>query len=223
MDHYDVGTVYSSIDEQGRYAYGNQPRIAQWNLARLADALLPLIDDDEERAIAGAQEALERYAQHFNKSYIARMTAKLGLSVVDEGDDALLRAFLDLLTEHRADFTNAFRALADAAKGDDAPLSATLGDRSAADAWLVTWRARLAREPAPAEERAALLRRRNPAFIPRNHQVEHALARAVAGDLAPFEELLDAVRAPYDDQPARAHLRTPPAPHEVIEATYCGT
>jgi uncharacterized protein YdiU (UPF0061 family) len=223
MDHYDVGTVYSSIDEQGRYAYGNQPRIAQWNLARFAEALVPLLDADEARAIARAEEALKRFGAHFNTAYVSRMTKKLGLSRVEDGDEALLRGFLDVLGARRVDFTLAFRALSDVVSDDDEPLHEVVGDRAATDAWLKVYRARLAREPFSADVRADAMRRCNPAFIPRNHHVEAALARAVAGEMASFEALLDAVRAPYDDQPARDHLRAPPLPHEVVQATYCGT
>ncbi len=223
MDGYHPGTVYSSIDHQGRYAYGNQPRIAQWNLARLAQALLPLLDADGETARDAAQAAIDAFPQDFEQAYLAVFRAKLGLLETHADDAALIDGLISVLAETGADFTNSFRALADAVDGSDTGVRLQVGDSSGFANWLQRWRARRALEDATPAEQANRMRRANPAIIPRNHQVEAALDAAVTGDLAPFDALLRALVNPWEDRPELASFTHPPQPHEVVQQTFCGT
>jgi uncharacterized protein YdiU (UPF0061 family) len=223
MDAYHPGQVYSSIDHGGRYAYGNQPRIAQWNLARLAQALLPLLDADQDQAVAQAQAVIDGFGPYFEQAYLACFRAKLGL-LEAQGDDAdLIDGLLRAMAAAGADFTNSFRALNTAAAGWGGPLRAQLGEDGPAASWIAHWQARLAREAATPETRAVTMRRANPAVIPRNHQVEAALDAAVAGDLKPLDALLQALAQPWDEDPALAAYRRPPAPHQIVQQTFCGT
>lgn len=222
MDWYDPATVYSSIDVNGRYAYGNQPQIAHWNLSRLAGALLPLLAPDREAGIAIAQAALDTFPARFGDAYWSGFAAKLGLTEAREGDDALVQDLLDRMTANRADFTLTFRGLCDAATGDDR-VRGLFADPSAFDAWAGKWRQRLAEEGISAEERAAAMRAVNPAFIPRNHRIQAAIAAAEAGDFSVFDEMMDVLAAPYDDAPAHARYAVPPQPEEIVERTFCGT
>ncbi|HEX2554450.1 MAG TPA: YdiU family protein [Microvirga sp.] len=239
MDTYHPGTVYSSIDQQGRYAYGNQPRIALWNLTRLAETLVPLLADDEAKAVAEAEGALGTFAPRFEQAYHTGLRRKLGLFTEREEDPALAGDLLKAMTENEADFTLVFRHLADAAAGEgggegsgdrparhpaDEPVRERFIDPTAFDAWAVRWRARLALEPQDGATRRAAMRAVNPAFIPRNHRVE-AVIRAAEDrdDFGPFEELLAVLSKPYEDQPAFAAYREPPQSHEVVRQTFCGT
>jgi protein adenylyltransferase len=202
MDHYDPATVFSSIDTRGRYAYANQPRIAQWNLARLAETLLPLIDADEKRAIARAIEVVNAFPEQYERHWLRGMRAKLGLVSDEEADFNLATGFLTAMDGKKVDYTLAFRYLADAALSHEAPIRALFADPSAYDLWSGHWRARLAREAVAPLARAQAMRRANPVFIPRNHRVEEALSAAVErDDYAPFETLLNILSRPFDDQP----------------------
>jgi uncharacterized protein YdiU (UPF0061 family) len=234
MDHYDPQTVFSSIDHRGRYAYGNQPAIAQWNLARLAETLLPMIDVDQARAVASATAAIEAFIPQFDAQFCDRLRIKLGLATAQEADAQLISALLSLMKDARTDFTLAFRYLADAACGPvratdqraphEAPLRALFQDQLALDAWLSRWRARLDAEPVSPGERCTAMRKVNPAFIARNHRVEAALVAASdRGDLAPFRTLLAAIQHPFDDQPENAPLQLPPLDSERVLQTFCGT
>ncbi|MBI1172002.1 YdiU family protein [bacterium] len=215
MEAYAPGTVFSSIDRQGRYAYANQPLILGWNLARLAEALLPLIDADQTRAVDLANAQLESIAPAYRVAWLSVMRAKLGLAGADPQDGALADDFLAAIAG--ADWTLSFRALAAAAEGRDADLLSLVADPGPLTAWLARWQSRLAPD-AP-----AALRRANPAVIPRNHLVEAALSAATEGDLAPFEALLDAVRAPFDPEAGREAF-TRPAPKDFGPyVTFCGT
>lgn len=220
MDHYDPTTVFSSIDYRGRYAYANQPRIARWNLSSLALSLRPLLDP--QRGGAQAAEAVERFHQVFDQAWLATFAAKLGLSTPETADSTLINQFLAVLAQHRADFTNSFRALCSAAQDDLQPLEQALG--ATVDAvWLQDWRARLSRDPRPASARATAMRQCNPAIIPRNHRVEQALEAALQGDLNPFEHLLDILTSPWEETSANAQERRPPSPRERVQYTFCGT
>ncbi len=229
MDGYDPRAVFSSIDHQGRYAYGNQPRIAAWNLARLAEALLPLLADDQGAAVAAAEAALGTFSARFDEAYTAAMGEKIGLTLASEDDALLLRSFLDLLAAEAADFTLAFRALAHAAADParDGELKGLLGGDGARDAeldaWAARWRARLAAEPGQAAESAARMRRANPAYIARNHRVEEAIAAAESGDLGPFEDLVAVLENPFEEQPGKERYAAAPRPEERVTATFCGT
>jgi uncharacterized protein YdiU (UPF0061 family) len=223
MDAYHPGTVYSSIDRGGRYAYGNQPRIAHWNLSRLAQSLLPLLDDDVAKAVQEAQAAIDGFAERFDRAYRACFQAKLGLVEAHEGDAELIDTLLQAMSETGADFNNTFRALCDAAEGVDGPFQAQIGENPALDAWLARWQARLAEESADSAARATAMRRANPAVIARNHRVEAALDAAVAGDLDPVEALLQALADPWNERPDGDYYTRPPEPHEVVHQTFCGT
>jgi uncharacterized protein YdiU (UPF0061 family) len=211
MDHYDPATVFSSIDTQGRYAYANQPRIAQWNLARLAETLLPLIDEDTNRAIARATEVVNAFSGRYESCWVKGMRAKLGLFNEEEADLNLATEFLTAMEGNNVDYTLAFRYLADAALGQQERIRALFADPSTYDRWSGHWRARLSREAVEPLERAQAMRRANPAFIPRNHRVEEALSAAVGhDDYAPFETLLQILARPFDDQPEFAAFADPP-------------
>lgn len=232
MEAYDPRAVFSSIDEMGRYAYAEQPRIARWNLARLAETLLPLLSDDEGHAVSLATEVIDAFVTRYQQEWLAGLRAKLGLAGRvenrDGADTALGEAWLDLLHAQQVDYTLAWRHLADAAEGKEAPLRALFPGQPGLERWLERWRARCAAEdvgPEAAAARAARMRRVNPWLIPRNHRVEEALTAASdEGDLAPFEQLLNALRRPYDEDPALARYAEP-APQEFMAdfRTFCGT
>ena len=210
MDYYDPATVFSSIDTRGRYAYANQPRIAQWNLARLAETLLALIDADEKRAIATATEVVNAFPEQYERHWVKGMRAKLGLFTDEEADLNLAAGFLTAMEGKKVDYTLAFRYLANAAVGQEEPIRSLFADPSAYNLWSGHWRARLAREAVAPAERAQAMRRANPAFIPRNHRVEEALSAAAEdGDYAPFETVLKIVSRPFEDQPEFAAFAEP--------------
>jgi len=224
MDHYAANTVFSSIDHGGRYAYGNQPAIAQWNLARFAETLLPLIDSDDGKAIELATAVVRDFMPAFDARLLARMRRKIGLASEKESDAELVSALLATMQSAGADFTLTFRRLARCIDADDASLLELFAPSSGIADWLRRWRERLANEPQDAAERAAKMRRVNPAFIPRNHRVEAALeAASTHGNFGPYHELLNILEHPYDDQPGRGEFEQPPAPAERVLRTFCGT
>ncbi len=216
MDAYHPDRVFSSIDQTGRYAYANQPQIAVWNVAQLASCLLPLIDPDEATAVEAATAVVHGYADLYQAAWLARFRAKLGLATAQDGDRQLVESLLDRMARQGADFTRVFRGLAEDTAGAEFP------DPAVFATWAEGWQARLAAEGrSPAEARAAMARV-NPAVIPRNHQVEAAIAAAVAGDYAPFHALNAALAAPFDAAPDHP-LRAAPAPAEIVRRTFCGT
>jgi serine/tyrosine/threonine adenylyltransferase len=226
MDQYDPAQVFSSIDELGRYAYANQPRIALWNLTRFAECLLLLFCDDKDKAIEQAQETLAAFAEHFNVAYRAGLRAKIGLFTERDDDQALAQALLDAMAKRSADFTLTFRRLSDAAIGPaaDEEVRKLFAEPEAFDEWLQRWRKRTSEEPQSAAERQGAMRAVNPAFIPRNHRVEAVIRAAMdSDDYGPFEELLKVLARPYEDQPAHAAYTEPPQPHERVCQTFCGT
>jgi serine/tyrosine/threonine adenylyltransferase len=224
MDHYDPSTVFSSIDTHGRYAYANQPRIAQWNLARFVETLLPLIDTDGKRAIARATEVVNAFPEQYERHWLKGIRAKLGLFTEDEADLNLATGFLAAMEGKNVDYTLAFRYLADAVLGREEPIRALFADPSAYDVWSGHWRARLAREAVAPLVRAQAMRRASPAFIPRNHRVEEALSAAVErGDYAPFATLLNILSRPFDDQPEYAAFAEPAPEGQGCYRTFCGT
>ena len=212
MDEYDPQTVFSSIDRSGRYAYTNQPAIAQWNLARFAETLLGLIDPVPEKAVALATEVLEPVIDQFDQLFLAGMRRKLGLTLTVEGDGELIRNLLNSMRESHADFTLTFRQLAHSTE-----------QAGVREDWLRNWQQRLTQEPQTPAERAVSMRAVNPAFIPRNHRVEAALTAAEGGDYAPFRKLLAILQRPYEDQPEAAEYSQPPDPSERVLQTFCGT
>jgi len=224
MDAYDPATVFSSIDEAGRYAYGHQPRIVAWNLARLAEALLPLLGPSQEAAIGSAKEAIASFASRFEPAYLTGLRRKLGLETEQEGDDDLVQDLLRHMQEGGADWTLTFRNLADAAEGDEAAARSLFSPGAAYDGWAERWKARLAQEPGSPRQRAAAMRALNPLYIPRNHLVEAALTAAVqSDDYRLFEELLGVITKPYERRPGLERFTQPPQPEERVLATFCGT
>ncbi len=224
VEHFDPQAVFSSIDTEGRYAYGNQPAMAQWNLARFAEALLPLIDTDSKRAAERASAAVQDFAQRFDAHWTAVLRAKLGLSDSHASDRTLSDEYLQLLQAHRIDFTLGFRRLSDAAAEGDAPLLALFGAAAPAlQPWLQGWRLRAPAVGGP--ERAAAMRQVNPIYIPRNHQVEAALTAAVdRDDMAPFERLLAVLEHPFEERaPDAAFAQPASAEATACHRTFCGT
>lgn len=217
MEAYAPGTVFSSIDHQGRYAYANQPLILGWNLARLGECLVSRFDPDEGRAVAIASERLRSIAALYRAEWVGVMRRKLALAGAEEGDGALADDLLAAMAGQGADWTLTFRRLARAAEGDEAPLTALFADPSALRDWLPRWKARLGPD-APARLRAA-----NPAVIPRNHLVEEALAAAVRGDLAPFRALWAEVQRPFDTEAGRERFALPAPGGFGPYVTFCGT
>ncbi|HEX2674172.1 MAG TPA: YdiU family protein [Polyangiaceae bacterium] len=225
LDEYDPKKAFSSIDHGGRYAFGNQPRIALWNLARFAETLLPLLAEDESEATRLATERLERFSGSFEKAHSQVMRSKLGLSTEDAGDTPLIDDLLERLARDRVDYTIFFRALCAAAEDADADarLAALFQEPSAFRAFADRWRQRLQLDPLTPAERARRMRLSNPAFIPRNHRIEQAITAGVSGDFEPFETLGRALARPFEDQPEFAHLAAPPLVEERVRATFCGT
>lgn len=226
MDAYHPGKVYSSIDRQGRYAYGAQPQIGLWNVTRLAETLLPLLAEEQDAAIAQAEEALAAFAPRFQETYHSGLRRKFGLLTERDGDIELASAVLAGMAEDQVDFTLFFRRLADAqapGAGDQA-LHALFSDPDRCEPLLASWRARLAEEDASPAARKAAMDAVNPAFIPRNHQVERMISAAVQqGDFTPMDELLTVLSRPFEDQPRFSPYAEPPRPEEVVTATFCGT
>jgi len=226
MDHYDPAAVFSSIDEQGRYAYANQPRIALWNLTRLAECLLPLFSGEQEAAVAEAQALLGEFPEKFTAAYQSGLRSKIGLFTRRDGDEALVQDLLDAMAQNQADFTLVFRRLADAARDpeNDREVRQLFAEPAAFDEWAIRWRERIGGEPQSATERSAAMRVVNPAFIPRNHRIEAIIDAAVnRSDYAPFEELLTVLARPFEDQPEFARYAEPPKPEQRVLQTFCGT
>lgn len=219
MDVYDPATVFSSIDVNGRYAYGNQPYIAAWNLARFAETLLPLLHDNEDEAVKLAEDAIAEFTQLFQQNWFAGMRAKLGIFNEEDQDKSLFEGLLSLMKKVRADYTNTFRALT-FAKLEDTALS---GSEEFAR-WHEQWQARLARQQQPKESSQQLMRDSNPAIVPRNHRVEEALEAAVEqGDYSVMERLLEVLSNPYAHTPEQADYSTPRAESDEPYRTFCGT
>jgi uncharacterized protein YdiU (UPF0061 family) len=226
MDAYHPATVFSSIDRQGRYSYANQPGIAQWNLTRLAECLLPLLDEDQDAALKLAQEAIAGFAPAFHRAYLDALRRKLGLSTAQDDDADLAEGLLNLMANNEADFTLTFRHLCDAAGGPefDTGVRGQFTDPAAYDGWAMQWRERMAAEEIDAATRQEVMRTVNPAFIPRNHQVEAVIRAAVDhDDFGPFEKLNAVLARPYADQPEHASYALPPLPEQRVTQTFCGT
>ncbi|HEY0682372.1 MAG TPA: YdiU family protein [Steroidobacter sp.] len=225
MDSYDPQTVFSSIDLGGRYSYTNQPGIAQWNLARLAETLLPLIDADKNKAVELATKVVEDFVEHFELRFLECMRRKIGLVSAEDGDADLITRLLAAMQKSEADFTLTFSGISRAATspGEAASLRVLFTDADEIDEWLSDWHLRLARDPQSPAERAETLRLANPEFIPRNYRVEEALQAATSGDLQPFNRLLAILQRPFESQPEFEEYRLPPPPSEQPYKTFCGT
>jgi uncharacterized protein YdiU (UPF0061 family) len=227
MEAFHPATVFSSIDRQGRYAWGNQPRIMLWNLTRLAEALMPVLVEETgspEAALESATKALEAFAPQYEAAQLAGWRRKLGLCTEQDGDIDLVKDLLERMAANGADFTLVFRRLGGAVLGEDEAVRALFADPSAFDEWALRWRARMGGESVAPEERAAAMMRVNPIYIPRNHMVEAALNAAVMReDLRLFEELLEAVMQPYEERAGWERFAAPAGPEERVVATFCGT
>ena len=229
LEAYDPTMVFSSIDHHGRYAYDSQPNAALWNLTRLAEALLPLLEDEEgsaELAMKAAKEMLDAYEPQFTQARASGLRLKLGLATERAGDDILAEDLLERMAANRADFTLTFRLLCDAATGSagDEGVRVLFTNPEAYDIWAVKWRERLKAEPRSGEQLAAAMRRVNPAVIARNHFVAAVIDAAVEReDFQPFEQLLAAVSHPYEDHPEMKQYTTAALPSERVTQTFCGT
>ena len=210
MDEYHPGKVFSSIDQGGRYAYANQARIAQWNLACLAQALMEVLAGDEDAQLEAAQGAVNAYPEQFQTAWLTEMRAKLDLEGEAEGDAALIEDLFALMAEAHADFTLTFRGLGDGSA------RAQFADVAGFEEWVKAWEAR-------GGGFSETLYGSNPCYIPRNHLVQAAITAGLAGDFAPFEELVTVLAAPYDARPAHAAYAQPPQTHERVHQTFCGT
>jgi uncharacterized protein YdiU (UPF0061 family) len=222
IDTYDPATVFSSIDRGGRYAYGNQPNTAHWNLARLAEALLPLIHEDKDKAVAAAEEKLGKFPERFRAHYTAGFRAKLGLLTEEQEDYDLAKELLDLMKTAEADFTSSFVALTKAAESGELAGPLSFGG-APLRAWQNKWMARLERQQKDRSEILAVMRHADPVVIPRNHRVEEALAAAAGGDFSVMHRLLAALRNPFEETPENEPYRHAPRPGGQPYRTFCGT
>ncbi|MNI60258.1 hypothetical protein D3C73_1154560 [compost metagenome] len=218
MDAYDPATVFSSIDIQGRYAYGNQPHIAAWNLARFAETLLPLLHDNEEEAIKLAEDAISDFSKLYHRNWLDGMRGKLGIFKEEPQDKSLFEALLSMMQKYRADYTNTFRALT-----LDKPEDTALFGTTEFTQWHELWQARLGRQEEPIASSQQLMRSSNPAVIPRNHRVEEALEAAVEhADYSVMERLLDVLASPYAYSAEQDDYSLPSQSTHTYR-TYCGT
>lgn len=224
VDDYDPKAVFSSIDRRGRYAFGNQPVIAQWNLTRLAETLLPLIDpDDSDKAIASATTVINGFIDRYTDIWTAGMRAKIGLVSTEDEDITLINDMFAAMEGQGADYTQFFRHLADAAHGQDEQLQALFDDAGKIAGWLIAWRDRILRDPQSAAQRASAMNSVNPIYIPRNHRVEEALQAAEAGDMAVFTKLLDVLSAPFNKRDGLDDFEGPAPSDFGPYQTFCGT
>jgi len=227
MDTYHPGTVFSSIDHQGRYAYANQAPIAHWNLAGLAQTLIPILDSDNKKSLELAQQAIDTFPAKFEAAYNDGASKKLGLETIETDDITLMTDLLDVMADQHADFTLVFRRLSDLddeTGPEDETIRTLFDDPAAFDAWARRWRARLKQQGVDTKLRRERMASVNPAYIPRNHRVEEVIRAAEDhGDLAPFFKLHGILARPFDEQPEHIEFQKPPRPEEVVHATFCGT
>jgi uncharacterized protein YdiU (UPF0061 family) len=220
MDTYHSQAVFSSIDHHGRYAYGNQPRIAQWNLARFAESLLPLLDDDQTVSVKIAEEAVGSFTTHYQRHWLEGMRKKLGLMTEENDDARLAQELLTLMEHHELDYTNTFRDLTRCLSGD-----VECNHRlSALHEWKWEWQSRLARQKHSVEDAVKIMNQANPVVIPRNHRLEEALnAATLHDDFSKVHRLIEVLQKPFEDSDDSKPFQLPPAPNEVVTQTFCGT
>ena len=232
MDNYHPETVFSSIDHASRYAYQNQPPIAQWNMANLAQCLLPLIDKDEQKSVDAAQAVIDSFPEVYQLEYLQRFRRKIGLLSEGNEDAELIASLLRCMSAGESDFTNTFRALSKCSvqrnsETDDSALIALFSDQAdqaeSISEWLGKWRVRQLSEAASAADRVATMQNSNPAYIPRNHRIEQVINAAVQNDYTPMEDLSSVLADPYNEQNGHEAYAEPPAREEVVQATFCGT
>jgi serine/tyrosine/threonine adenylyltransferase len=223
MERYDPATVFSSIDHAGRYAYGNQPRITTWNLARLAETLVSLVDDDFDVAADALTTSLNGFDDRYRSHWVDGMRAKLGIVSEDPGDGDFFDELLSLMQTAQLDYTGTFRSLAASLRGNGGP-PVFGADNLIAGHWMTRWRARLDAQGVDLSQVADAMDAVNPVYIPRNHLVEEVLAAANQGDMKPFEELLDVVTHPFVERDGRERFaQTAPDGFERGFKTFCGT
>jgi uncharacterized protein YdiU (UPF0061 family) len=215
--------VFSSIDHGGRYRYGNQPLVANWNLARLAETLLPLLHDENETALAAATGVLDSFPARYDEHWERGMRAKLGLADRPSDDEGLVADLLALMHAQGVDFTSCFRALSSAVRGDAAPARSLFAEPSGFDAWSDRWAEQLCNQASDARAIAEAMDRVNPVYVPRNHKVEEALAAATAGDLKPFRRLVEVLARPFDERPGLESYAAPAPESFGPYRTFCGT
>ncbi len=230
MDNYHPGKVFSSIDQMGRYAYGNQPLIAQWNLSCFASAILPLIDKNEDAAIETATDRLNCFPEQYESAWNSNFRAKIGLLEKKEGDSNLAKDLLSCMSENNADFTLTFRQLSKLSKDKDQSseildkkFTSLFENQSAVEAWLLKWRERLNLDNCSDTERQKAMLSVNPAYIPRNHRIEEIILAALEGNFSPFEKLNDILSRPFEEQVENIKFQKPPLPEEIVRETFCGT
>tara|TARA_Y100001934_G_scaffold117769_1_gene144249 strand:- start:11006 stop:11722 length:717 start_codon:yes stop_codon:yes gene_type:complete len=218
MDTYDPNTVFSSIDHMGRYAYANQPAIAQWNLARFAETLLPLLDDDLDKATEVAEEAINGFGVVYKEKSLSMLRGKIGLFGEQSEDESLITDLLTWMHQQNADYTNTFMDLT-----NELPPKGECYERDDFKEWYARWQVRLTKNTEPLESSLSLMRSNNPVVIPRNHRVEQVLDAATNGDLQPLEDLLAVLQEPYNYRRDLKSYQLPPKPEEKVCQTFCGT
>ena len=230
MDNYNPGTVFSSIDQMGRYAYSNQPLIAHWNLSCFASAILPLINTNENAAVSAVTEMLNHFPEQYDAAWASNFCSKIGLLDQQEGDAELAKELLDCMAKNKADFTLTFRQLCEMSRETDKKnrlldmrFTGLFEDQSAVEGWLKKWRQRLCKEKRSNLERQKAMRAVNPAYIPRNHRVEEVIVAALERNFDPFEKFLEILLQPYEEQIENIKFQAPPLPEEIVLATFCGT
>jgi uncharacterized protein YdiU (UPF0061 family) len=222
LDNYDPAKTFSSIDRQGRYAFGNQGPIGHWNLTRFAETLLPLLDKDPKKSVAAAEAALGHYPDLYQSALQKRFTAKIGIEDGDTSDWSLVENLLSAMADGEADFTQVFRHLPESLEsGNDHAVARLFNQPNTIVAWLSDWRVRL--HQFDSSQAIALMRRTNPVFIPRNHRIEEAIKAGNGGDFAPFHRLNQVLQHPFTEQVEFTEYEAPPAPDEVVQETFCGT
>ena len=221
IDHFDPDASFSSIDTQGRYAFSNQPLILQWNLARLAECLLPFIDAEDKRAVGKAMAIIDSIPSFYAAARNAVFARKLGVNEACEGDSALADRLLAHMADEHLDHTNTWRLLAECT--EDLDFAAIFTDRPRIDGWLEEWHARLTTQGISVESARSTMSKANPAVIPRNHRIEETIVAGLSGDFAPFHALNSALKQPYLDSLEHADFRKPPQPEERVTRTFCGT
>ena len=218
MDTYDPNTVFSSIDHMGRYAYANQPAIAQWNLARFAETLLPLLDDDLDKATEVAEEAINGFGVVYKEKSLSMLRGKIGLFGEQSEDESLITDLLTWMHQQNADYTNTFMDLT-----NELPPKGECYEKDDFKEWYARWQVRLTKNTEPLESSLSLMRSNNPVVIPRNHRVEQVLDAATNGDLQPLEDLLAVLQEPYNYRRDLKSYQLPPKPEEKVCQTFCGT
>jgi uncharacterized protein YdiU (UPF0061 family) len=224
MDSYSSGTVFSSIDTKGRYAYSNQPSILSWNLTRLAETLVPLIDDNQDQAVALLTDAIQNIQPLYKSHWLTQMRSKIGLTTNDPSDEELVNDLLLTMEEEQADFTLVFRRLSEVLQGNNTEARKLFADTSSFDAWLVRWKDRLIEDGSTKESVVIRMNKINPIYIPRNHKVEEALSAAVeSDDMTLFINLLSIVSSPFEEEKGKEEYALPSPSSDVPYKTYCGT